>query len=73
VLRQPPEKKKPDAVGTRIGLGNMGISFHDFFSIPMLLNSSELMFETSRSALAKATNRSKQTITTATNMVFSFL
>ena len=53
----------------RIGLGEkIGILYHDFFSIPMLLNSSELMFEMRRFAPARATNTSKQTETTRTNM-----
>src|SRR6185503_5693770 len=46
----------------------MGIFFHDFFSIPMLLNSSELMSEMSRLAPARATNTSKQTETARTNI-----
>jgi len=54
-----------------IGLGNVGIFHHDLFSIPMLLNSSELMFETSRSALARAANTSKQITTTTTNIGLS--
>ena len=46
----------------------MGILYHDFFSIPMLLNSSELISEMSRFAPAKATNTSKQIETATTNM-----
>ena len=46
----------------------MGILYHDFFSIPMLLNSSELIFEMSRFAPARATNTSKQIETATTNM-----
>jgi len=46
----------------------MGILDHDFFSIPMLLNSSELIFAMSRFAPARATNTSKQTDTARTNM-----
>ena len=46
----------------------MGILYHDFFSIPMLLSSSELMFEMSRFAPARATNTSKQIETARTNI-----
>jgi len=46
----------------------MGILYHDFFSIPMLLNSSELISEMSRFAPARATNTSKQIETATTNM-----
>jgi hypothetical protein len=52
----------------RIGLGEMGIFDHDFFSIPMLLNSSELIFEMSKFAPARATNTSKQIETARTNI-----
>lgn len=38
----------------------------------MLLNSSELIFETSRSAPARATNNSKEIETTIANIVHSF-
>ena len=62
-------KQKSPTRDFRIGLGEkMGILYHDFFSIPMLLNSSELMFEMSRFAPARATNTSKQTETTRTNI-----
>ena len=46
----------------------MGIFFHDFFSIPMLLNSSELIFEMSRFAPARTTNTSKQIEIARTNI-----
>jgi hypothetical protein len=46
----------------------MGILYHDFFSIPMLLNSSELIFEMSKFAPARATNTSKQIETARTNI-----
>src|SRR5678816_4180401 len=53
----------------RIGLGEkMGILYHDFFSIPMLLNSSELISEMSKFAPARATNTSKQIETARTNI-----
>ena len=61
----------PDAVYFSIGLWdgmNVICYFHDFLSTPILLNSSELMFETSRSAPAMTANTSKQITTTATNM-----
>jgi hypothetical protein len=45
-----------------IGLMALGAVDHDFSSTPMLLNSSELIFETSRSAPARARNRSKRTV-----------
>ena len=63
-------KKCPSDVTSSNGLGGtMGvIVYHDFLSTPMLLNSSELMFETSRSALARARKRSKQIITARTNI-----
>ena len=54
--------------GFRIGLGEMGITYHGFFSIPMLLNSSELISEMSRFAPARATNTSKQIETARTNI-----
>ncbi|HLE91377.1 MAG TPA: hypothetical protein VI753_09530, partial [Anaerolineales bacterium] len=58
-------------IGT--GLTEMGIIYHDFFSTPMLLNSSELMFETSRSAPARTTNKNKQIKTTTVNIGTSSL
>ena len=62
-------KQKSPMRDFRIGLGEkMGILDHDFFSIPMLLNSSELIFAMSRFAPARATNTSKQTDTARTNM-----
>jgi hypothetical protein len=67
----PLNKKMPDAERYSIGLGNVGIFHHDLFSIPMLLNSSELMFETSKSAPARATNTSKQITTATTNIGLS--
>jgi len=51
---------------------DMGVFFHNFFSTPILLNSSELIFETSRSAPARARNKSSK-IETTTNIVHSFL
>src|SRR5258707_15527230 len=61
--------KKPDVLYCHIGLGDeMDIIFHDFFSIPMLLNSSELISEMSRFAPARATNTSKQIETARTNI-----
>ena len=51
----------------------MSIVVHDFFSTPMLLSSSELMFEMSRSAPARATNTSMKIETTIANIVRSFL
>src|SRR5215216_1384364 len=50
----------------------MGVFHHDFFSTPMLLSSSELMFETSRSAPARATNKSSKINTTIANIFHSF-
>ena len=50
----------------------MGVLDHDFFSTPMLLSSSELMFEMSRSAPARATNNSSKTDTMIANIVHSF-
>ena len=67
----PLNKKMPDAEGFSIGLWNVGIIHHDFLSTPMLLNSSELIFETSKSALASAANTSKQMTTATTNIGFS--
>jgi hypothetical protein len=68
-LRSFYSNKKPDALFIRIGLGEkMGILYHDFFSIPMLLNSSELISEMSRFAPARATNTSKQIETARTNI-----
>ena len=62
----------PDADRSSIGLWNVGIiHYHDFLSTPMLLNSSELIFETSKSALASAANTSKQMTTATTNIGFS--
>jgi len=61
----------PDAEGFSTGLWNMGIFFHDFLLTPMLLNSSELIFETSKSALASAANTSKQMTIATTNIGFS--
>jgi len=56
----------------RIGLGEkMGILYHDFFSIPMLLSSSELIFEMSKSAPERATNKSSKIETTTTNIFHS--
>lgn len=52
----------------RIGLQGMGTVFHDFFSIPMLLSSSELVFAMSQFAPNKAANRSKQIVTAITNI-----
>jgi hypothetical protein len=65
--------KKPDTAEFSIGLEDMGIFSHHFFSTPILLNSSELIFETSRSAPARATNKSSKIETTTTNIVHSFL
>jgi len=56
-----------------IGLGVVGIFFHDLFSIPMLLNSSELIFDTSMSALASTANTSKQITTATMNIGFLLL
>jgi hypothetical protein len=55
------------------GLGEMGVVHHDFLSMPMLLNSSELIFETNRSALARTRKRSKQIATAIMNIGVSFL
>lgn len=51
----------------------MDVFFHDFLSTPILLNSSEVIFETSRSAPARATNKSKEIETTIANIIHSFL
>ena len=51
---------------------DMGVFYHDLFSTPILLNSSELIFETSRSAPARARNKSSK-IEITTNIVHSFL
>ena len=56
-----------------IGLVGLGAVYHDFFSTPILLNSSELMFEMSRSAPARATNNSSKIETITTNIFHSFL
>jgi hypothetical protein len=68
-----PLNKKPDAAKSSIGLVKMGVFYHDFFSTPMLLSSSELIFETSRSAPARATNKSREIETTIANIIHSFL
>jgi hypothetical protein len=53
--------KKPDyRFQAGIGLVALGVFGHYFSSTPMLLNSSELIFETSRSAPARVRNRSKR-------------
>ena len=65
-------KKSPTRFRIRIGLGDGGVASHNFFSTPMLLNSSELMFETSKSAAARAANKSKQTAIAAINMATPF-
>jgi hypothetical protein len=56
-----------------IGLTEMGIIYHNFFSTPMLLSSSELMFETSRSAPARTRNKSTQIETATMNIGASSL
>jgi len=69
--RSLPPLKKRARRRCGIGLGNMGIFDHDFSSIPMLLNSSELIFEMSRSAPERTRNKSKQTETTKINIGYS--
>jgi hypothetical protein len=59
----------PDAESISIGLGDgIRVISHDFLSTPILLNSSELMFETSKSAPAITANTSKQITIATTNM-----
>jgi hypothetical protein len=53
-----------------IGLQKMGVFNHDFSSTPMLFNSSELIFEMSRSAPARVRNKSRQTNKTKTSMEY---
>jgi hypothetical protein len=61
------------AVRRGIGLVALGVFGHDFSSTPMLLSSSELMFETSKSAPARARNTSKRRDAMMMNINSSFL
>ena len=57
----------------RAGLGDRCAASHIFFSTPILLNSSELMFETSISAPERARSKSKLITVTIVDMCNSFL
>ena len=55
------------------GLGGEFAIFHVFFSTPILLNSSELMFDTSISAPERARSKSKLITVTIVVICSSFL